>query len=103
MLDYSRFDLDGLLGDAGEGDGSLLFNESGADWLLADHSAFTVAARTPARASTQVLGDRPLQEPGLEQGEDDEDDEDEVVLAAVPQEHSTMEQRERLSPSHRRI
>ncbi|GAA6009010.1 uncharacterized protein JCM10292_001756 [Rhodotorula paludigena] len=94
MLDYSRFDLDGLLGDAGQGDGSLLFNESGADWLLADHSAFTVAARTPAKAPNQVLGDSPLQVNGLKQGEDDEDDEDEVVLAAVPQEHSTMEQQE---------
>ncbi|GJN92064.1 hypothetical protein Rhopal_005092-T1 [Rhodotorula paludigena] len=92
MLDYSRFDLDGLLGDAGEGDGSLLFNESGADWLLADHSAFTVAARTPAKASAQVLGKEKLQERGLEQGEDDEEDEDEVVLAAVPKDHSTMEQ-----------
>ncbi|BGP44395.1 hypothetical protein JCM10450v2_000206 [Rhodotorula kratochvilovae] len=95
ILDLSRFDLDGLL-DSRDGSeaGDLLRDEAEPSWL-ADQSAFTLAARTPARGRVENrLDDESMLPEGAFYDEEEREDEDQVVLATFERTVSAQAEQE---------
>ncbi|GAA6051920.1 hypothetical protein JCM3770_006576 [Rhodotorula araucariae] len=81
ILELSRFDLDGLLDSRADSEAGDLFRDEEPSWL-ADQSAFTLAARTPARATVEFrLRDESMLPADLL--DDNDDEADQVVLATL--------------------